>query len=81
MKSSKLQAPSSKVRRAIVAAEAIIAARNMDWMQVVLNGGPPCFHIEGGRFCGRAQRWQGHGGPHGFHNFVSLADLLCEVAR
>ena len=36
------------------------AAENMDWQQVVLNGGPPCFHLEDGRFCGRAQRWDGH---------------------
>jgi hypothetical protein len=23
----------------------ITAAENMDWQQVVLNGGPPCFHL------------------------------------
>ena len=52
------------------------AARGMDWQQVVLNQGPPCFHVEHDRkFCGRAQRWAGHeaGSDHGF---VSLADLL-----
>ena len=43
------------------------AAENMDWQQVVLNGGPPCFHLEDGRFCGRAERWAGHdGNPHKF---------------
>ena len=45
----------------------------IDWQQVVLNGGPPCFHIERGRFCLAAERWAGHGV---FHNYVSLADLL-----
>lgn len=58
----------------------IKAARNMDWQQVVLNGGPPCFHLENtGRFCGRAERWEGHKPfrPHPpIHKFVSLADLL-----
>jgi hypothetical protein len=54
---------------------AIRAAEQMDWVQVVLNGGPPCFHVDAddGRFCGRAERWKGHG-P--LHEFVSLADLL-----
>ncbi len=48
----------------------------MDWRQVVLNGGPPCFAIlddEGGWFCGRAKRWEGHDGEH---KFVWLADYL-----
>jgi hypothetical protein len=47
----------------------------MDWQQVVLNGGPPCFHVEGPQYCGRAERWAGHGNPAG-HNFVSLSALL-----
>lgn len=52
------------------------AAEQMDWQQVVLNGGPPCFHLgDDGRFCGRAKRWQGHG-EKDFHEFVSLVDLL-----
>lgn len=55
------------------------AARNIDWGQVVLNGGPPCFalntpHDLPDRFCGRSERWDGHGV---IHNYVSLADLLC----
>lgn len=51
------------------------AAGNMDWQQVVLNGGPPCFAIVDGdaSFCGRAQRWEGH---DCHHKFVSLKDLL-----
>jgi hypothetical protein len=58
----------------------IQAAENFDWEQVVLNGGPPCFHLEeDGRFCGRAERWDGHK-PFkkwpALHEFVSLADLL-----
>lgn len=54
------------------------AAANMDWDQVVANGGPPCFYLEGSRFCGRAERWQGH--EHSaFHKFTSLLDLLREA--
>lgn len=50
------------------------AAERMDWQQVVLNGGPPCFHVcEDGHFCGRAERWEGH---DELHEFSSLADLL-----
>lgn len=54
----------------------IRAAEYADWTQIVLNGGPPCFHLEhDGRFCFRAERWDGHkNGLH--HSFVSLADLL-----
>lgn len=51
----------------------------MDWQQVVMNGGPPCFaqlEDEAGRYCGRAERWEGHDGEH---KFVSLADLLITV--
>ncbi len=57
----------------------IAAAENMDWQQVVLNGGPPCFHLPEGetRFCGRAHRWHGHGC---LHAFVSFTDLLRIVA-
>ncbi len=47
----------------------------MDWQQVVLNGGPPCFYVEGPQYCGRAQRWPGHGNE-AFHDYVSLDDLL-----
>jgi hypothetical protein len=50
------------------------AARNADWQQVALNGGPPCFALEpAGHFCLRAERWAGH--PE-MHPFVSLAALL-----
>jgi hypothetical protein len=45
----------------------------MDWEQVRLNGGPPCFALPGDTFngrpkyCGRAERWPGHdGGSHAF---------------
>ena len=59
------------------------AAKAMDWEQVVLNGGPPCFHLDEdgdfcGRFCGRAERWPGH---DDVHRFISLRDLLKEVSR
>ena len=53
------------------------AAKNMDWQQVVQNGGPPCLHLEGERFCGRAARWAGHDETH---KFVSLADLISKRA-
>lgn len=67
----------------------IEAADNMDWQQVVLNGGPPCFFLQDkrsghdGRFCGRAERWQGHSADSDWpnHAFVSLADLLEEVRK
>lgn len=49
------------------------AARNMDWQQVILNGGPPCFHLEDSKFCGRAWRWAGHGK---LHDFVPLDELF-----
>lgn len=48
----------------------------MDWQQVALHGGPPCFHVDHespDRYCGRAQRWDGHDHDH---KYVSLDDLL-----
>ncbi len=57
----------------------LTAAANADWMQVVLNQGPPCFHLEeDGTFCLRAERWEGHTQRDEYpeHRFVSLADLL-----
>lgn len=54
------------------------AAEQMDWSQVVANGGPPCFHLEAsGFFCGRAERWEGHKlRKWPGHEFVPLHDLL-----
>ncbi len=63
----------------------IRAAENMDWQQVVLNGGPPCFYLQDdGRFCGRAERWDGHF-SHGIdsptiHTFVSISSLIRALA-
>ncbi len=58
----------------------VAAAKSADWQQVVLNGGPPCFHVErDGSFCLRSTPWEGHHATKGewpFHQFVSLADLL-----
>lgn len=54
----------------------MMSETQMDWQQVVLNGGPPCFarlEDEEGYYCGRAERWEGHDGEH---KFVSLDDLL-----
>ena len=57
----------------------IRAAAFADWQKVVLNGGPPCFHLQSrGAFCLRAERWDGHSGNNPDHAFVSLADLLSE---
>ena len=59
------------------------AANNADWMQVWLNGGPPCFHVENDRFCLRTRRWAGHkriGGNAAQHKFVPLESLLRSVA-
>lgn len=61
-------------------ADVIRAAERADWAQVVMNGGPPCFHLEtDGKFCLRAQRWEGHkvkqsGG--GLHPYLPLDGLL-----
>jgi hypothetical protein len=55
----------------------IAAAERADWMTVVLNQGPPCFHVdERGNFCFRAERWFGHHCDKPDHAFVSLADML-----
>jgi hypothetical protein len=57
----------------------VLAAATMDWQQVVLNGGPPCFHLaEDGHFCGRAERWPGHGD---LHEFVSFPALLLQARK
>lgn len=49
----------------------------MDWTQVSLNGGPPCFAvgIDGDplRYCDRAEKWEGHGHDH---EYISLERLL-----
>lgn len=49
----------------------------MDWQQVVLNGGPPCFFDDSkGWYCGRAKRWEGHGAVH---RFVPLETLVADA--
>lgn len=62
---------------------AVRAAEEMDWLQVVMNGGPPCFYLEcTGRFCGRAKLWAGHDDEEvdkPIHRYVSLADLLADL--
>jgi len=60
------------------------AAENADWGQVVLNGGPPCFHLcEDGTFCLRTDRWDGHveDAYQGSHKFVSLRAMLAARER
>ncbi len=57
----------------------IRACEDADWIQVVLNGGPPCFHLDDDRsFCFRAERWGGH---DLIHKYVSLADFYRESLR
>lgn len=63
---------------------ALQATKAMDWMQPVLNDSPPCFHVgDDGRFCGRAERWDGHksfkSNPP-LHIFKSFDELLMDVA-
>jgi hypothetical protein len=58
------------------------AAHNADWGQVVLNQGPPCFHLENDRFCLRAERWPGHGKkPTDVHAFVSFFGLIASLTK
>lgn len=52
------------------------ACGSMDWTQVHLHQGEPCFKVEHDRkFCGRAKRWAGHA-DGGDHSFVSLKDAV-----
>lgn len=62
-----------------VSKQLFIAAQNADWMQVVLNRGPPCFHFEADRerFCLRNQEWHDHKSTP--HPYKPLATLLAEV--
>lgn len=72
----------SELASANGSARLLEAAKNADWQQVVFNGGPPCFHLEDGRFCLRAERWDGHktiGGSGPIHEYVSLESLLRSV--
>lgn len=69
-----------------LAARYVNAAKRMDWQQVILNGGPPCFHIDDdGRFCARALRWAGHqehGTGHLFEPlYVAVTQLVKAQAR
>lgn len=62
----------------------ISAAADMDWQQVVLNGGPPCFYLEeNGTFCGRAYRWEGHADKidYPYHPYVPLHLLIHSVTN
>ena len=56
------------------------ACRNADWVQVVLNGGPPCFHLEGNIFCLRAQSWHDSRGTHRFVPLRAMVDRAIELA-
>ena len=57
----------------------LVAARNVDWDQHVMNRGfgPPCFFLpkDENEFCGRAKEWDGHktfGSVPPLHNFTPL---------
>ncbi len=70
-----------KPRAIVTGTDLMEAAKNADWQQVVMNGGPPCFHYEKDRkrFCLRAQRWDGHyswrNNP-AIHKYVPLEQQL-----
>ena len=59
------------------------AASGMDWLQVVLNGGPPCFHLEPklGKFCLRAKSWHDKSATKMFHAYIPLDMLISSIAR
>jgi hypothetical protein len=55
------------------------AIDNVDWTQLALNLGPPCFHIEDdGYFCFRARRWDGHIHER-IHRFMPLKDFVLRL--
>ncbi|MDB5490463.1 MAG: hypothetical protein JWO78_312 [Micavibrio sp.] len=56
------------------------ALLNVDWGQVIANGGPPCFHLDGDKLCFRAKRWPGHDGGS-MHQFVSLHEFIEELSN
>ena len=56
----------------------LAAASGADWGQVIANGGPPCFHLENGRFCLRAARWEGHRKATA-HGYLPLDMLLAQI--
>lgn len=58
----------------------IDACRRADWGQVIANGGPPCFYLDGDTFCLRAERWAGHN-RNGFHAFTPLDDLVRQCIK
>src|SRR6266568_1804337 len=57
----------------MIEASLLNALNNIDWNQIALNGGPPCFFIKDSLFCLRAERWGGH---NSYHKYVSLLDLI-----
>lgn len=63
----------------------LAAARNADWVQVAMNQGPPCFHLEDdGYFCLRAERWGGHHSHNGSipcHEYISLENQLQTITE
>ena len=59
--------------------EYYVASKNADWGQVVCNGGPPCFHLEGRRFCLRSQRWEGHG-LKSFHPYTPMDQMMARFS-
>lgn len=65
--------------------ELLEAARHADWLQVAMNQGPPCFHLEDdGYFCFRAKRWDGHHSFEGSipcHEYISLENLLQKITE
>jgi hypothetical protein len=60
----------------VMQTDPLAAAKAPDWLGIHCVA---CFHVEDGRFCLRAERWDGHytiGGRGPIHKYVSLEDLL-----
>jgi hypothetical protein len=56
--------------------EILKASEDVDWNQLMAHNGLPCFHVDKGRFCLRADYWPGH---DSMHKFISLNDLLKQM--
>ncbi len=69
----KLQAEIRELKRKNKSQPSAKDVPTMDWQQVALNGGPPCFAVGADgdplRFCGRAELWHGHDDHHKYISF------------
>jgi hypothetical protein len=58
--------------------EIIKASEDVDWNQLMGHNGSPCFHVDEGRFCLRADYWPGH---DSMHKFISLHTMLSGIIQ